>query len=639
MQVVPETEQRPFIKEVILENFMSYDYGRIPLKSGLNVILGPNGAGKSSILLGISVALGQAYTERSRRLSDLVKRGKDIARVTLLLDNSQRNGKRPLPYRTDLIHLSRYIRKDGTYWFEIDFKEASKIEVTETLRGLGLNPDNMLVIMHQGLADEFSLVTPQEKLAMVEDAVGLGNYRKSLLEAKERLEKIKAEEEERERDLQAASLGLSKWKEQYQKFLQAKELREKVRSLMIEEGWSKVEKTSSSVRQAEEKLSKLQEDLEGLENRISQKAAEAKALSEELEDLLSIYAKSERERERVRLKSQLRAVLSSELLKIGEAREQIKAILKNSEFFGDSMGEIQDEVDKAESVVNSSYMKLKGTLDQLLLARESLAVDSYRVSEIEKEQRKLQRQLADLREELKLAQTAASELGVRPDNVRQLIDVQTELKVTELRVKELGEIPSDAEKIYNDYKSKIDSLSIRIQELRSNKAATLKEVSDRFSVWRRELESLVGDLSKRFMDVLSMVGASGRVVLSNPDDPTNAGLEILVSFRGDQLVPLDAYVQSGGERSSAVTALLLSLQGRVVSPFRAVDEFDVHMDRLNRQLFMKSVYRLFNRDSSSQYIVITPVEPDVYDPDANYIVVHKVASSSKVGVAAKVAQK
>jgi len=92
----------PFIREVILENFMSYDYGRIPLKNGLNVVLGPNGAGKSSILLGISVALGQAYTERSRRLSDLVKRGKDIARVTLLLNNSQKNGKRPLPYSQTL---------------------------------------------------------------------------------------------------------------------------------------------------------------------------------------------------------------------------------------------------------------------------------------------------------------------------------------------------------------------------------------------------------------------------------------------------------------------------------------------------------------------------------------------------------
>jgi len=40
------------IKEVILENFMSYEYARIPFKPGVNVICGPNGAGKSSILLG-----------------------------------------------------------------------------------------------------------------------------------------------------------------------------------------------------------------------------------------------------------------------------------------------------------------------------------------------------------------------------------------------------------------------------------------------------------------------------------------------------------------------------------------------------------------------------------------------------------
>ncbi len=71
------------IQEVILENFMSYEYARIPFKPGVNVVCGPNGAGKSSILLGISVALGQSYTERSRKLSDLIRWGKDQARVTL----------------------------------------------------------------------------------------------------------------------------------------------------------------------------------------------------------------------------------------------------------------------------------------------------------------------------------------------------------------------------------------------------------------------------------------------------------------------------------------------------------------------------------------------------------------------------
>ena len=47
------------VKEVILENFMSYKYARIPLAPGINVITGPNGSGKSSILLGFAVALGR----------------------------------------------------------------------------------------------------------------------------------------------------------------------------------------------------------------------------------------------------------------------------------------------------------------------------------------------------------------------------------------------------------------------------------------------------------------------------------------------------------------------------------------------------------------------------------------------------
>ena len=82
----------PPIKEIILENFMSYEYARIPLTGGLNLIVGPNGAGKSSVLLAISVAFGQAYTERSRKLSDLIRRGKDIARVSLIFDNRERSG-------------------------------------------------------------------------------------------------------------------------------------------------------------------------------------------------------------------------------------------------------------------------------------------------------------------------------------------------------------------------------------------------------------------------------------------------------------------------------------------------------------------------------------------------------------------
>ncbi|MCP8321970.1 MAG: AAA family ATPase, partial [archaeon] len=124
--------------EVILENFMSYEYARIPLKPGLNIICGPNGSGKSSILIAISIVLGQAYTERSRKLSDLIRHGKDIARATLIFDNKPRDGKRPIPFfKSDTFMLSRYLRKDGSYWYEADYREIDKSQVTRLFREFG----------------------------------------------------------------------------------------------------------------------------------------------------------------------------------------------------------------------------------------------------------------------------------------------------------------------------------------------------------------------------------------------------------------------------------------------------------------------------------------------------------------------
>ena len=146
------------IREVILENFMSYEYARIPLKEGVNVVCGPNGSGKSSFLLGICVALGDTYTERSKRLSDLIRWNQDQARVTLVLDNSAReDGYRPITrFNMDEIRLTRTLRRDGKYGFQLNQKGASKAEVVELLGYFGFDPDNMLIIMHQNMPGRFA---------------------------------------------------------------------------------------------------------------------------------------------------------------------------------------------------------------------------------------------------------------------------------------------------------------------------------------------------------------------------------------------------------------------------------------------------------------------------------------------------
>jgi chromosome segregation protein len=142
------------LQEIILENFMSYEYARIPFHKGVNIVCGPNGAGKSSILLGMSVALGQSYTERSRKLSDLIRWNKDQARVTLILDNAATAGRRPIPrIEKDQIFLTRVLRRDGEYWFELDNKAATKQDIERLLNKLGVDPDNMLIQSHASSHD------------------------------------------------------------------------------------------------------------------------------------------------------------------------------------------------------------------------------------------------------------------------------------------------------------------------------------------------------------------------------------------------------------------------------------------------------------------------------------------------------
>ncbi len=162
------------IQEVILENFMSYEYARVPFKPCVNVICGPNGAGKSSLLLAVSVALGQSYTERSRKLSDLIRWGRDQARVTVILDNTKRGGKRPVSkFNKDQIFLTRVLRRDGKYWFELENRAATKADVERLLSKLGVDPDNMLIIMHQNMVEQFTVLSQQESFVWLRRLLGL----------------------------------------------------------------------------------------------------------------------------------------------------------------------------------------------------------------------------------------------------------------------------------------------------------------------------------------------------------------------------------------------------------------------------------------------------------------------------------
>jgi len=646
------------VREIILENFMSYEYARIPLREGLNLIVGPNGAGKSSVLLAISVAFGQAYTERSRKLSDLIRRGKDIARVSLVFDNSAKSGRRPIPYsKSDTFMLSRYLKKDGSYWFEADYKEIDKSEVVRLLREFGINPDNLLIIMHQGMIEELGAVSPQERLRMVEEAVGFSEYRQRILLAEQELSGLIGEESSLLQLMDNANQALEYWKQVYDRYQEKRKLIEHRDLLVKEQLWSTEAKLAKALQGAEEKILAKTRALEDLKSQQAEVSADAEkshqTLLDKQVDLRKLYyalvrAESEKAKDESAriayhsIKEDLAglAISIDELLESGGDKnvKRLKDLASYIQGKGAAAeedarrrkAELDREVSSLQPEITRTEELIKKTMDSYVSFRVKTEVLSYRIRVTESDLHDLERSAKEYRAELDKMAPELEKAGERVETLRQPYEVSEELKLVSAHIQKMQDVPDDAEKIYNDYSGNIEELKSKLAQLQENKKSMLVELGSRKGVWKKAMEDLVESVDPPYQAVLSAADATGFIKFEEADAIEEAGLDLYVGFRGGAPTTLDPFTQSGGERSVALMAFILSLQARIVSPLRAMDEFDIHMDPRNREAMFKMILSQMKQREASQYIVITPSILTVFDKTAHVITVQAVHGPSEV---------
>ncbi|HDO42044.1 MAG TPA: hypothetical protein ENH03_04000, partial [Candidatus Bathyarchaeota archaeon] len=162
-----------------------------------------------------------------------------------------------------------------------------------------------------------------------------------------------------------------------------------------------------------------------------------------------------------------------------------------------------------------------------------------------------------------------------------------------------------------------------------NRRKTLEEINVRMEKWRSVINSLLESVNTEYQNILSQVAATGFIHLINENDIEAAGLEIYVGFKGSPPIPLNIYSQSGGERSTATMAFLLALQKHIKSPFRAIDEYDVHMDPRNREIIANLLISAV-KNEGAQYLAITPNQMFFEGKDVHIITVQNVDGKSLI---------
>jgi chromosome segregation protein len=181
-----------FLRRLELQGFKSFA-GKTVLEfpERVTAIVGPNGSGKSNVIDALRWVLGEREAKQLRgdTLENLIfggtpkKAAAGLAKVSLVFDNRENI----FPGESPEVELSRKADRSGVSEFNLQDAEIKLKDLTPILARARLGARG-LVMIGQGQSDMFVKATPAERRAMIEEVLGLREFRLKKAQSERRLE-------------------------------------------------------------------------------------------------------------------------------------------------------------------------------------------------------------------------------------------------------------------------------------------------------------------------------------------------------------------------------------------------------------------------------------------------------------------
>lgn len=171
-----------YLRSVTMKGFKSFpEKTELAFSQGVSVIVGPNGSGKSNITDAVLWALGEQSPGaiRGTSMQDVISvGGKNIgarseAEVEVVIDNSE--GR--LGEEFSEIAITRTLDRNGDGGYRMNGARCRLTDIVELLSDANLGRE-MHSVISQGRVDAIVHSKPRERRLLIEEAAGLGKFRK-----------------------------------------------------------------------------------------------------------------------------------------------------------------------------------------------------------------------------------------------------------------------------------------------------------------------------------------------------------------------------------------------------------------------------------------------------------------------------
>jgi len=345
------------LQAIKLRGFKSFpDPVEVRLEPGVAVVVGPNGSGKSNVSDAIVWAAGSLSPNelRAEKPDDVLfagggdRKAGEACEVELVFDNAAGDG--PLDYSE--LSIARRLHRGGEGQYLVNRATVRRIDLVELLADVGLG-GSMHSIIGQGRVEEILASKPEERRAFIEEAAGLGRFKRRRHRAELKLARV-AVQVERAQDLEA-------------------EVKKRLRPLALQAtAAERAEKLRAEIAGLEARVAQL--DLatvesrlaEGEERRTAAKLARRRA-DEQLEGLLA---------ERTRVEEELadaagkRESATAALYRLRSAAERLELRRESAE---GTLAQLRAEADRPRRVLQERFRAERAALEERArLARERL---------------------------------------------------------------------------------------------------------------------------------------------------------------------------------------------------------------------------------------------------------------------------
>lgn len=285
-----------FLKRIELAGFKSFaDKTEMEFVRGITAVVGPNGSGKSNISDGIRWVLGEqsAKSLRGGKMEDIIFAGSDARKavnygeVSLTLDNEDH----ALPLDFSEVTVTRRVHRSGESEYLINKQACRLKDITELFMDTGIGREAYSII-GQGRIEEILSTRSEDRRGIFEEASGIVKYKSRKRDAARKLDETEQNLLRIHDLISELEDQVGPLKEQSEKAIRYKELREQLKQLEISVYVHQIEGIHTAWKEGNDRLEVLRDEqlelstiVSAHDAKLESGRAELRALEEEVEQL------------------------------------------------------------------------------------------------------------------------------------------------------------------------------------------------------------------------------------------------------------------------------------------------------------------------------------------------------------------